>query len=141
MKAKRAAPLRPTPEGPAAPADLNDAERAAWTETLEALGVFPALVSRADAGVLELVARQKAVFLEAARHVREHGAVAVARDDKGIVRFTQTTPEAQLVVKLGASLKALYETLGLTPAARARLALPEDAGGESALAKFMRGAS
>jgi P27 family predicted phage terminase small subunit len=121
------------------PADLTPAQRAVWNETVEALETDRVLLRRANGGVLELLARQKPFWLAAVAHVEAHGAVAVVRDDKGCVRFMQQTPEAQLVVKLGANLKGLYETLGLTPASRARLGLESAPEKVSPLAAFLTG--
>jgi len=132
-------PARRRADPPTMPTDFNEAEREAWQDTIAALEAHPGLLSRADAGVLELVARQRPIFREAAQFVRAHGGTATVRDDKGVIRFVQVVPQAQLVIKVGASLKALYESLGLTPAARARLALPEDTGTESELLSFING--
>lgn len=123
---------------PALPADLGPLERAAWWETVRQLEVVPNLLTRADRGVLELVARTLPLWRDAAAHVREHGSTVVARDDKGAIRFVQVSPQMQVVVKLGGALKALYAELGLTPAGRSRLqATP--AAAPSALESFLGG--
>lgn len=123
--AKRRNRSEPTPPSgePMMPADLSPAEIAAWRAVVAELQTVPGLLTVADRGVLELVARTEPIFRDCAAHVRDHGAVVVARDDKGVVKFLQTTPQAQLLVKLAAQLKSLYAELGLTPAGRSRLSL------------------
>jgi P27 family predicted phage terminase small subunit len=114
---------KPATGRPKPPADLSPPERAAWLEVVRELELVPGLLSKADRGVLELLARQVPVWRECMAHVRAHGSSLIVRDEKGSVKFLQTTPEATLAVKLGASLKALYAELGLTPAGRTRVDL------------------
>jgi len=110
---------RPTP-----PADLGDSERAAWRETVAQLEQVPGLLTRAERGVVELVARTLPAWRDAMRHVRERGGSLTMRDDKGAIKFVQVTPEMTVAVKLGAQLKSLYAELGLTPAGRTRIHVP-----------------
>ena len=105
------------------PADLGETERAAWREVVRQAASVPGLLTKADRGVLELVARTLPVWREAMAHVRQHGGSLVVRDDKGAVKFLQTTPEMTIAIKLGASLKSWYAELGLTPAGRTRVDL------------------
>jgi P27 family predicted phage terminase small subunit len=114
---------KPAAGRPKLPTDLSETEHAAWLETVRALERVRGLLTKADGGVVELVARQAPVWRECMRHVREHGPSLVVRDEKGAVKFLQTTPEMTIAIKLGASLKALYAELGLTPAGRTRVDL------------------
>jgi P27 family predicted phage terminase small subunit len=114
---------KPTTGRPKTPADLSETERAAWLEVVRELERVPGLCTRADRGVVELLARTLPVWREAMRHVREHGGSLVVRDEKGVVKFLQQTPEMTIAIKLGASLKSLYAELGLTPAGRTRVDL------------------
>lgn len=116
---------------PVQPADFNEAERAAWAETIAEMQTVPGLVKRADRGVLELVARTVPAYREAARHVREHGSTVVARDERGGVKFVQVSPQMQTAIKLAALLKTLYAELGLTPSGRSRLNLQAENTGAS----------
>jgi len=112
---------KPRPGRPSMPADLGPEERAAWGETVRLLEAVPGLLTKADRGVLELVARQVPVWRECMRHVRAHGASLTVRDEKGGVKFLQQTPEMTVAIKLGAALKSLYAEVGLTPAGRTRV--------------------
>ena len=116
----------PTARGgrPSPPTDLSVAERAAWGETVALLAHVPGLLTRAERGVVELVARTLPPWRDAMRHVREHGGSMTMRDEKGVVRFVQVTPEMTIAIKLGAALKSLYAELGLTPAGRTRIHVP-----------------
>ena len=107
------------------PADLGPEERVAWLEVVHQGETVPGLLTRADRGVLELIARQLPTWRECMRHVRAHGASLTVRDEKGGVKFLQQTPEMTVAIKLGGSLKALYSELGLTPAGRTRVQVPE----------------
>jgi P27 family predicted phage terminase small subunit len=136
-RAKRGEPAAVTGE-PTMPADLSREERAAWRQLIRELQTVPGLLARADRGVLELAARMTPMFREAARHVRENGSTLVARDERGAVKFVQTTPQGQMVVKLGASLKTIFAELGLTPSGRSRLSVSA-ASGPSRLDAFRGG--
>jgi P27 family predicted phage terminase small subunit len=114
---------KPARGRPKTPADLSETEHAAWLEVVRELERVPGLCTRADRGVVELLARTLPVWREAMRHVREHGGSLVVRDEKGVVKFLQQTPEMTIAIKLGASLKSLYAELGLTPAGRTRVDL------------------
>ena len=84
---------RPVPGAPTMPADLDAAEAACWHGLVAELDTCPGLLSRADRGILELAARLEPIYRAAAAHVRQHGATVVARDDKGAVKFMQTSPQ------------------------------------------------
>jgi P27 family predicted phage terminase small subunit len=119
-RVNRNEPIPPNGE-PNPPADLAPAEFEAWRGVVGELQTVPGLLTLADRGVLELVARTEPVYRDCSAHVREHGSTVVVRDDKGVVRFVQASPQAQLLIKLAAQLKSLYAELGLTPAGRSRL--------------------
>ena len=129
---------KPKTGRPTMPADLGPDERAAWLEVVHQAETVPGLLTRADRGALELLARQVPLWRECMRHVREHGSSLIVRDEKGAVKFIQQTPEATLAIKLGASLKALFSEFGLTPAGRTRVQVPE-APAASDLDRFLAG--
>lgn len=128
---------KPATGRPKLPADLSETEHAAWLETVRALERVRGLLTKADGGVVELVARQVPVWRECMRHVRAHGASLIVRDEKGAVKFLQQTPEMTIAIKLGASLKSLYAELGLTPAGRTRVDLAP-APAKDALSTFLQ---
>ena len=129
---------KPVTGRPSRPADLGPEERAAWRELVNLLLRVPGLLTRADKPALELAARTVPIWRASMRELRDHGRVIVVKDEEGKVRFAQTNPEATLAVKLGAQLKSLYESLGLTPSGRSRIALPE-APAASELDRFLAG--
>jgi P27 family predicted phage terminase small subunit len=98
----------------------------AWQGLVGELSTVPGLLMKADRGILELAARVEVQHRAAAAVVRDQGSTLIVRDAEGAVRFAQARPEAGLMVKFGAQLKALYEALGLSPAGRSRLSLPRD---------------
>jgi P27 family predicted phage terminase small subunit len=114
---------KPAAGRPTIPRDLSPLERAAWREVVMQLETVPGLLTKADRGILELLARTVPIFRDAARHVRDHGSTLVARDERGVVKFVQTTPQAALTVKLGPQIRALYAEVGLTPSGRSRLSV------------------
>ena len=116
---------KPKTGRPTMPADLGPDERVAWLEVLRQGETVKGLITRADRGVLELLARQLPVWRACMAHAREHGSSLIVRDEKGGVRFLQQTPEMTIAIKLGLSLKTLYAELGLTPAGRTRVHVPE----------------
>jgi phage terminase small subunit len=58
--------------------------------------------------------------------------------DDGSVKWAQQTPQIGLAIKLLPQLKALAVELGLSPAARARMAIPTQVKTEDELGVFLR---
>lgn len=108
---------------PTMPANLSPDEQAAWRGLLSELATVPGLVSQADRGVCELVARLEPAMRAAAVVVREHGPTIECRDKDGNVKFIQTRNEATFFLKAAALLKTSYAELGLTPSGRCRVSL------------------
>ena len=108
---------------PAMPDGLTTIEQDAWRGLMAELQAVPGLVSRADRGACELVARLEPALRAAAVVVRTEGSTLTCLDAEGRVRFVQTRPEATFLLKTGALLKALYGELGLTPSGRSRVSL------------------
>src|SRR5262245_4410673 len=78
---------RPAAGAPAMPADLTEAEAAAWHEVICELETVPGLLSVADGGILELIARMRPMFRAVAAHVRAHGSTVVVRDLRGDIKY------------------------------------------------------
>lgn len=129
---------KPAAGRPSMPADLGPEERAAWRELVNLLLRVPGLLTRADKLALELGARTLPPWRAVMAHVRTHGPTLTVHDAEGRVRFVQTSPEMTAAIKLGAQLKSLYESLGLTPSGRSRIALPA-APAVSELDRFLAG--
>lgn len=106
---------------PSMPVGLNAAERRAWEGLQAELSAIPGLISRADRGVCELVARLEPMIRAAAVVVRKHGSTLTCLDKAGQVKFVQTRPEATFLLKTGALLKGLYAELSLSPSGRSRV--------------------
>lgn len=121
---------------PVMPAGLDEAEQACWHGLMAELAAVPGLISRADRGVCELVARLEPAMRRAAVVVREHGSTLTVTDADGNVRFIQTRPEAAFALKAGAQLKTLYAELGLSPSGRSRVSV-SPAAGSSKLDHFL----
>jgi phage terminase small subunit len=114
-------------EAPTMPSGLSDAEITCWQGLMEELQTVPGLVSRADRGVCELVARLEPALRKAAIVVREEGSTLSCFDADGRLKFVQQRPESTFMLKTGALLKTLYAELGLSPSGRSRVALSPSA--------------
>ena len=125
-------------DSPTMPAGLSADEQAAWSGLLTELSAVPGLVSRADRGVCELVARLEPMIRAAAIVVRAHGSTLTCLAKDGDVKFVQTRPEATFVLKTGALLKGLYAELGLSPSGRSRVSVTP-APAASKLDRFLGG--
>lgn len=123
---------------PTMPAGLSDAERAAWDGLLVELAAIPGLVSRADRGVCELIARLEPAMRVAAVVVRERGSTVECLDKDGNIKFIQQRGEAVFLLKSMALLKTAYAELGLTPSGRVRVSL-SPASAPSRLDDFLQG--
>src|SRR5687768_7972217 len=86
---------------PVMPAGLSDDEAACWRGLVEELEAVPGLLTRADRGVVEMVARLEPMLRTAAVVVREQGSTLQCFDAEGRLKFCQTRPEATFVLKAG----------------------------------------
>jgi P27 family predicted phage terminase small subunit len=123
VPAKTRTPLPAPSDPPTQPAGLSGDEVACWSVLLAELSAVPGLVSRADRGICELVARLEPMLRAAAIVVREQGSTLTCLDKTGAVKFIQTRPEATFLLKTAATLKTLYAELGLSPSGRCRVSL------------------
>ena len=123
MAAVRQPPVAPVGAPPTMPQGLDADEQACWAGLMAELAAVPGLISRADRGVCELVARLEPMNRKAAAVVREQGPTLSCFDAEGRLKFTQTRPEAVFVLKTSATLKGLYDQLGLSPSGRSRVSL------------------
>lgn len=110
-------------EPPTMPDSLAVDEQACWRGLMGELQAVPGLVTQADRGVCELLARLEPALRAAAVVVREQGSTLVCLDAEGRVKFVQTRPEATFMLKAGSLVKGLYSELGLTPSGRCRVSL------------------
>lgn len=126
---------------PVMPAGMGEAAQGTWGEIVAAMRAVPGLLAKSDPHAIEMAARLMAMWRESAAHVAEHGGIITVRDEKGVVKFTQPSPQASLVVKLAPQLKNLLAELGLTPSARSRLNLPiQPKDEDDPFTRWMRGA-
>lgn len=126
LRGASAASRNPAPavsDPPAIPAGLTELEQDAWQGLMAELGAVPGLISRADRGVCELVARLEPAMRAAAVVVRTEGSTLTCLDAEGRVKFVQTRPEGTFLLKTSALLKTLYAELGLSPSGRCRVSL------------------
>lgn len=128
---KRKAPRRPKPvvAQPDKPADLKGEGLAEWkriTPELERLG----LLSKLDRGVLLLYCATYGIWSDTWHQISEDG--AVAEDNRKLPR---KHPLWQVYRDSAASVASLADKLGLSPAARGRMTVPEkeDDGGDGIL--------
>jgi P27 family predicted phage terminase small subunit len=122
LEGDTAAPaLRPGEPDP--PADLTEAERAAWGELVAQCREHGALLTRADRSVLEVAARSTVLWREAIARLSKSGGTVVVRNQDGSVRGVSQHPAVAQAAKFAGTLTRALETLGLTPAARVRLGI------------------
>lgn len=122
---------------PVMPSGLSADEQMSWRTLIAELETVPGLVARADRGIVELVARLEPMLRAAAIVVREQGSTLTCYDKTGAVKFIQTRPEATFVLKTAATLKGLYDVLGLSPSGRCRVSLTP-AAATSKLDRFLQ---
>lgn len=120
------------------PDGLSTEEQTCWAGLMAELAAIPGLVTRADRGVCELVARLEPAMRAAAVVVRDEGSTVVCKDRDGLVKFIQQRAEASFLIKSAAALKSLYAELGLTPSGRCRVSLAP-AAPTSKLDRFLSG--
>lgn len=122
---------------PTMPAGLSDEETSCWDTLMAELATVSGLVSRADRGVCELIARLEPAMRAAAVVVREKGSTIECLDQHGAIKFIQQRAEAAFLLKSAATLKGLYAELGLSPSARTRVEL-SPAAPSSKLDQFLK---
>ena len=131
-------PAAAASDPPTMPVALSAEEQVCWRSLIAELETVPGLVARADRGVVELVARLEPLLRAAAVVVRDHGSTLTCLDKTGAVKFVQTRPEATFLLKTAATLKSLYDVLGLSPSGRSRVSLTP-AAPTSKLDRFLQG--
>jgi P27 family predicted phage terminase small subunit len=121
---------------PEPPEDLSAAARAEWDRVTTELGSDR--LQHTDRAALELWVRTMPVYRASLQHAEQHGTVMTVLAADGTVKWAQQTPQIGLAIKLLPQLKALAVELGLSPAARARLAIPAKVETEDELGQFLR---
>jgi P27 family predicted phage terminase small subunit len=114
----------PAPDAarPPKPPDLDDEESAKWDDMchlLEGMG----LLTVADGDGLAIYCRLWARMMTAERVIKKHGQHFIAKDSKERVTGVNIYPQVWLANKLARQLTQLGREFGLTPSARADLAI------------------
>lgn len=108
---------KPRIGAPVCPRWLDPAARAEWHLIVnEWARSAPKLITRVDGGVLENYCQARARWMQAETDIAVDLAKGLPLDRSKVL----------ISAKYSAQVRAFSETLGLSPAARARLSLPED---------------
>lgn len=108
------------PKGhPACPAGLGRAAKAEWRRVIPILDEM-GILSKADRSVIAAYCQAWQRWLEFEKAIDEHGSTFVT--DKG---YVCQRPEVAMAKNQAALLRALAGELGLSPAARSRVEVPE----------------
>ena len=99
---------------------------------LKAMGVM----TNADIDTIARYCTMHEQFVKYLEQVRRGLDVLVIRDEKGKVKYMQSTPAATMLTKLAASMLRIEQEFGLTPSARSGLSgsQPQQ---ESVISKFL----
>lgn len=108
----------PKPNHPQAPEHFADEMMLEWCRVCEELDAC-GLLEKADRAILTLYCETWSVWRDAARHVGTHR--AVVKFGNGVAG---RSPFYSVMKETSAQLLALLNTLGLTPAARAKSKAP-----------------
>lgn len=111
---------KPKPVAPDPPAWLDREARALWKEIgpeLERLGLLTAV----DGPAFAMLLTHYVLAVKAARRIKKDGILSV--DEQGV---TRKHPASQIVRDHSAAFRQYVAEFGLSPAARARLSLPDE---------------
>lgn len=124
---------KPRPVRPKCPKYLSKIARKEWKRVvpeLDRLGILTCV----DGAALEAYCNAYANMVEAQTYLNENGWSFVT--DKG---YVGQRPEVAIVNKSLAAIKAFCAEFGLTPSARARMAIPGKPEAEDEMDQFLRG--
>ena len=109
--------------------------RSKWDEVVPKL-IGMGVMTNADVDTIARYCTMHEQFVKYLEQVRRGLDVLVIRDEKGKVKYMQSTPAATMMTKLAASMLRIEQEFGLTPSARSGLSgsQPQQ---ESVLAKFL----
>lgn len=113
----------PTKGAPNEPTWLDPEGKAEWRRIVPALDKI-GMLTQVDRAGLAAYCSTWSMFVAARRAVEREGTTIVT--DKGQV---VTNPDANLVVKLAATIRAYCQEFGLTPSARGRMQVPGEVDG------------
>ena len=121
---RHAAPEAPvSPDDPVVPAHFDDEHRRRFLEVVEVhrgLGLASATYQQ----VYEMVAIRRVEVDESASAIEEHGRVYITVNKLG-ERMVKANPAVAMRSEALRHLQSLYAELGLTPAARSKVAAPD----------------
>jgi len=119
-------PAEPQPERgrPRCPRWLDAYAKAAWRRLIPQLDRMGVL-TRIDGNALTRYCRLWSRWRQAEEFLMKHGESFLAKDADGRVKGLVAYPQATLSARLAEQLLRLEQHFGMTPAARARLAAPQ----------------
>ena len=110
----------PAPGCPKCPRWLLPEAKREWRRKAPELALMGVL-TQIDGSALAAYCQVWAHWRECEEFITENGRVIVLRDDKGVVKWTQETPQARLALKYLEKIRQFASEFGLTPAARVGL--------------------
>ena len=106
------------PSDDIAPPDwVSGVARSKWDEVVPKL-IGMGVMTNADVDTIARYCTMHEQFVKYLDQVRRGLDVLVIRDDKGKVKYMQSTPAATMMTKLAASMLRIEQEFGLTPSAR-----------------------
>ena len=115
----------PDPGRPRCPSWLSKEARRAWRELLPQIDRM-GLLSKTDRNALTRYCQSWANWRRAEEWLMEHGDVYPEKDASGKVVGMKEFPQVGTAIRLSEHLLRFEKQFGLTPSARAGLALPRD---------------
>lgn len=99
--------------------------RSKWDEVVPKL-IGMGVMTNADIDTIARYCTMHEQFVKYLEQVRRGLDVLVIRDDKGKVKYMQSTPAATMMTKLAASMLRIEQEFGLTPSARSSIATTQN---------------
>jgi P27 family predicted phage terminase small subunit len=96
---------------------VSGVARSKWDEVVPKL-IGMGVMTNADIDTIARYCTMHEQFVKYLDQVRRGLDVLVIRDDKGKVKYMQSTPAATMMTKLAASMLRIEQEFGLTPSAR-----------------------
>ena len=121
---------------PECPDGLDDDAKAAWDQLVPMLERMRVL-TRIDGNALTRYCRLWSRWRAAEQFIKDRGEMYPIKDDAGKVKWFQQWPQVAIANKLAQQLTRLEQEFGMTPSARSRIQLMQDATPfESSKARF-----
>ena len=99
--------------------------RSKWDEVVPKL-VGMGVMTNADVDTIARYCTMHEQFVKYLEQVRRGLDVLVIRDEKGKVKYMQSTPAATMLMKLAASMLRIEQEFGLTPSARSGIGATQE---------------